>query len=262
MPEHIFFDRQSMMVDCLIAFGANEGDAESNFRQAVERLRATTGIEVVDVSEPHSTKAVGGPEGQSEYLNASIRVTTDLSASELHGCLVEIETNLGRERRVRWGPRKIDLDLLLYGDHQIRTETLIVPHPRMSFRRFVLEPSLKIAGNVTHPTSGQTIAQLLEMLDQRANLAVWVEPSAKFLDRFNELLAERKDLQAWNFERVSSSSQLTQHESLAKLVVVFGGTSDSDELIEQGLRFAGPMLDLRSSDALVAEVVAALEAIK
>jgi len=262
MPEHIFFDRQSMMVDCLIAFGANEGDAESNFRQAVERLRATAGIEVVDVSEPHSTKAVGGPEGQPEYLNASIRVTTDLSASELHQRLLEIETNLGRERRVRWGPRKIDLDLLLYGDQQIQTKTLIVPHPRMSFRRFVLQPCLKIAGDMTHPTSGQTIAQLLELLDQRANLAVWVDPSTKFLDRFNELLAERKDLQAWNFDRVVNLDKLGEKESVAKLVVVFGATGDSDELIEQGLRFAGPMLDLRSSKEPVAEVTAALEAIK
>ena len=150
------------MVDCLIAFGANEGDPESNFRQVVELLRTSADVEVTASGEPCRTEPVGGPAGQSMYLNASIRLATTLSAEKLHQRLVEIENELGRERRVRWGSRKVDLDLLLYGEHQIATERLIVPHPRMSFRRFVLEPSLKIAGDMRHPTSGKTIAELLE----------------------------------------------------------------------------------------------------
>lgn len=250
------------MVDCLIAFGANEGDTESNFRQATELLRSTDRIEVVAVSDSYPTEPIGGPEGQSEYLNASIRVTTELTAAELHERLTEIESKLGRERRVRWDSRKIDLDLLLYGDRQIQTETLIVPHPRMSFRRFVLEPCLKIAGEMTHATSGKTIAQLLEILDQRANVAVWLGPSAEFLDRFNRLLGEREDLQLWDFVQVSNQDELCKQASVAKLVVVFGAIADDRELVEQGLQFAGPMLDLRSSDEPVEEVFAALEAVK
>lgn len=246
------------MVDCLIAFGANEGDVEANFRSAVEFLRATDGIEVAAVGEPLRTDPVGGPEDQPPYLNAGIRLTTKLPVAQLHQRLVEIETELGRERRVRWGSRKIDLDLLLYSEQQIESELLVVPHPRMSFRRFVLEPCLSIAGDMTHPTSGRTIAQLFDLLNQRSNVAVWVNPPLEFLNS----LTQRGGLEGWVFMQASNVDQLSELESIAKLFVVFEAGDADGDLVEQALKFAGPTLDLRSSTEKVAEVVAALVATK
>ncbi len=244
------------MVDCLIAFGANEGDPEASFRSAVTLLRATDGIEVIAVGEPLRTEPVGGPGGQPPYLNASIRLASELSAQSLHKRLVDIETELGRERRVRWGSRKIDLDLLLYGDRQIVTETLTVPHPRMSFRRFVLEPCLEIAGDMAHWNSGRTIAQLLDILNQRSSVAVWVNAPLEFLDS----LAQRGGLAGWTFMQASDVDQLSDLESIAKLVVVFEPREADREVAERALKFAGPMLDLRSSEEPVEEVMAALAA--
>ena len=250
------------MVDSLIAFGANEGEPEANFRQAIELLRATDGIEVTAVGEPVQTEPVGGPKGQPRYLNASIRLMTSLEAQSLHERLVEIETKLGRQRHVRWGSRAIDLDLLLYGDQKIQTSTLIVPHPRMSFRRFVLEPSSKIAGDMTHPTSGLTIAQLLKILDQRSNLAVWVNAPLEFSSLLNDSLAEQDHSTEWDFAQVSDLAQISEVKSVAKLMVVFKAEKENSEVTEQALKFAGPMLDLRSSDQPVEEVAAALDAIR
>lgn len=248
------------MVDCLIAFGANEGEPESNFRQVVESLQTVAGVEVTAVGEPCATEPIGGPAGQSAYLNASIRLSTTLLVEELHQRLVEIENELGRERRARWGSRRVDLDLLLYGEQQTRTEQLSVPHPRMSFRRFVLEPSLKIAGGMTHPTSGKSIAQLLEHLSQRGNLAVWANASVEFVSSFKGSLQEHDHLKEWEVKQVSSLDQFGEVASVAKLVVVFGANDDKSRLVENALKFAGPMLDLRSSDQPMEEVVAALKA--
>ena len=251
-----------LMVDCLIAFGANEGDPEASFRSTVEALRTTDGIEVTAVGEPMRTDPVGGPKGQPPYQNASIRLTTDLSAAKLHRRLIEIETVMGRERRIRWGSRTIDLDLLLYGDQQIETETLNVPHPRMSFRRFVLEPCLKIAGEMTHPTTGRTIAELLDILNQRANVAVLVNATAEFLDS----LAQHDDAKRWKFVQAANQEQFNELQSIAKLMVVFRAETSitsTDQVLEAlVLKFAGPMLDLRSSEEPVAEIIAALAAAK
>lgn len=250
------------MVDCLIAFGANEGDPESNFRQVVESLRTMSDIEVTAVGELCATEPIGGPSGQSAYLNASIRLSTTLSVEELHLRLIEIENQLGRERRARWGSRKVDLDLLLYGEEQTQTERLTVPHPRMSFRRFVLEPSLKIAGDMIHPTSGKSIVQLLEHLRQRGNLAVWVNASAEFVSSFNDSLQEHDHLKEWDVKQVSSIEQFVEVALVAKLVIVFGAKNDKSRLVENALKFPGPMLDLRSSEHSLEEVIAALAAMR
>ena len=244
------------MVDCLIAFGANEGDPESNFRQVIELLRTTADVEVTAVGEPCKTEPIGGPSRQLMYLNASIRLATTLSAEKLHQRLIEIENELGRERGVRWGSRSVDLDLLLYGDQQIRTETLTVPHPRMSFRRFVLEPCLKVAGEMTHPTSGKTITELLEILNQRADIAVFVNAKPTFL----KSLTKQEGIEDWKFVQVSNVNKLRELESTAKLIVVLSGADRSMDLVAEALKFPGPMLDLRTSKQPVEEVIAALAA--
>src|SRR5262245_698752 len=112
------------MVSCLLALGSNQGDRVGNLLAALNELRRHPAIAVGRVSALHETDAVGGPSGQGNYFNAAATIETELPASELIRVLLAIETKLGRERRERWGPRTIDLDLLLYGDAVIQTPEL------------------------------------------------------------------------------------------------------------------------------------------
>jgi 2-amino-4-hydroxy-6-hydroxymethyldihydropteridine diphosphokinase len=122
-----------------IGIGSNLGDREDNLTRAVELLSAEGGIEVVAVSEIRETEPVG-PVEQGPFLNGAIRVETDLAPRELLERLLAVEQRLGRVRRERYGPRTIDLDLLLYGDELVDEPGLTVPHPRLHERRFALEP--------------------------------------------------------------------------------------------------------------------------
>jgi 2-amino-4-hydroxy-6-hydroxymethyldihydropteridine diphosphokinase len=151
-------------VTAYIALGSNLGDRRANLDAAIARLRETPGADVIRVSAALENPAVGGPEDSPPFLNAAAEVQTTLSAHALLRRLLEIERELGRERRVKWEPRIIDLDLLLYGDHILSSQELIVPHPLMHERRFVLEPLAEIAPNIVHPTLQMTVAGLLDAL--------------------------------------------------------------------------------------------------
>lgn len=128
------------------------------FRQAIERL-ASSGCRIHAVSRYYRTSAVGSHAGE-DFLNAAVAIDTDLSAEALLELLQSIETELGRVRSIRWGPRTIDLDLLLYGGAVIETPRLTVPHPCCWYRRFVLDPLFEIAAEVIHPGKAVTIAEL------------------------------------------------------------------------------------------------------
>ena len=152
--------RRHKEVLAYIALGSNLGDRQAMFRQALECLRLEEGLQVRQVSSFYVTAPVGGPKGQAEYLNGVVEVTTTLKADKLLARLLSIEKRLGRERRQPWGPRCIDLDLLLYGQEVISSENLQVPHPLMHQREFVLRPMAEIAPEVKHPTLGMTAKQM------------------------------------------------------------------------------------------------------
>ena len=156
------------LVAAYIALGSNLGDRAALLDEAIARLRLQPGIEVISVSSHHETEPVGGPAGQGKYLNAVAHLRTTLTALQLLHVLQAVETQLGRVRTERFGPRTIDLDLLLYGSEILEIHEhgcdLIVPHPRLHERLFVLEPLVEIAPLAVHPLLQSTAKDLLEHL--------------------------------------------------------------------------------------------------
>ena len=154
--------RRLAMPTCLIALGCNLGDRAATLADALERLDQLDSVRVLNRSRWRETVPIGGPEDQPAFLNGAATLETSRSPQCLLETLQELERKLGRQRDVRWGPRAIDLDLLLYGGVSISTTELTIPHPRMTFRRFVLEPAAEVAPKMVHPQLGWTVARLLE----------------------------------------------------------------------------------------------------
>jgi 2-amino-4-hydroxy-6-hydroxymethyldihydropteridine diphosphokinase len=150
-----------------IGLGANLGDRRRNIHAAILKLRQTDGVRVTCVSTMLETEAVGGPTDAPKYLNAVAEAYVTLSATALLRRTLQVEKELGRTRREKWAPRTIDIDLLLFGDEIISTQDLVVPHPLMHERRFVLEPLVEIAPDAVHPMLQMTAAGLLEDLKRR-----------------------------------------------------------------------------------------------
>ena len=149
-----------------IGLGSNLGERESMIRQALEALSLLPETDLVRASSLYDTEPVGDVD-QPNFLNAVAQVETDLSASQLLWNLQLIEKRLGRERTRRWGPRVIDLDLLLYGDEIIEDDALRVPHPELTRRAFVLVPLVELDPMLVHPVTGQTLLAHLSQLGAR-----------------------------------------------------------------------------------------------
>ncbi len=146
-----------------VALGANLGPREITLLRAVDLLSETRGVQVRAVSQLRETEPVGVVE-QPAFLNGAVEVETELTPRELLDRLLEIERELGRVRDVRWGPRLVDLDLLVYGDEQVDEPGLRVPHPRLHERRFVLEPLAELDPDLAIPGVGR-VQDALAALD-------------------------------------------------------------------------------------------------
>lgn len=148
------------MTACLISLGGNQGDVAQAFDLAIQRLAESPQVVVQDRSSLHRTRPVGEFAGD-EFLNAALLLRTSLAPVELLDLLLAIETELGRTRETHWGPRTLDLDLLLFGTETIRDlPRLQVPHPACWYRRFVLDPLMEIAAEFEHPEKKVSISEL------------------------------------------------------------------------------------------------------
>jgi 2-amino-4-hydroxy-6-hydroxymethyldihydropteridine diphosphokinase len=152
------------MARCLIGCGSNLGSRREQLDRAIELLRYMPGVVLRAVSRYRETRPVGGPPGQTPFLNGACLVETDLEPRDVLGLLAAVENTLHRDRGERWSARTMDLDLLLYDDVVVESETLTVPHPRMATRRFVLEPAVEIAPDLPHPIAGCTLRDLLDTI--------------------------------------------------------------------------------------------------
>ena len=150
------------MATAFIGIGSNLGDRETHLRRALDLLAAEDGIEIVAVSELRETEPVG-PVEQGPFLNGAVQVSTELPPRQLLERLLDVEQRLGRVRDVRFGPRTIDLDLLVYGDETADEPGLTLPHPRLHERRFALEPLAELDPSLVVPGRGPVSALLSKL---------------------------------------------------------------------------------------------------
>lgn len=154
-----------MLDQVYLGLGSNMGDKEDNLRRARQSIEALDAVVIVRVSSLYRT-APWGKIDQEDFLNQVIEIQTDLEPLELLHRLQEIEIKLGRQRHEQWGPRVIDLDVLLYGRESITTEELVVPHPYLLQRLFVLVPLAEIAPGLVFP-DGSTLQEVLNRVESR-----------------------------------------------------------------------------------------------
>ncbi len=165
-------DVQKKMKRAFIGIGSNLGDRRKHCTEAVERLKQIRGCEFIRCSRWYLTSPVG-MQDQNWFVNGAACLDAEISARELLGRLLSIEAGMGRVRTEKWGPRVIDLDLLLYGMDILGESDLKIPHPYMHLRRFVLVPLAEVDPAVIHPVLAKTASQILEELkgeDQEVTL--------------------------------------------------------------------------------------------
>ncbi|HCY8110812.1 TPA: 2-amino-4-hydroxy-6-hydroxymethyldihydropteridine diphosphokinase [Staphylococcus aureus] len=148
------------MIQAYLGLGSNIGDRESQLNDAIKILNEYDGINVSNISPIYETAPVGYTE-QPNFLNLCVEIQTTLTVLQLLECCLKAEECLHRVRKERWGPRTLDVDILLYGEEMIDLPKLSVPHPRMNERAFVLIPLNDIAANVIEPRSKLKVKDLV-----------------------------------------------------------------------------------------------------
>jgi 2-amino-4-hydroxy-6-hydroxymethyldihydropteridine diphosphokinase len=178
------------MVTCLLGLGSNVGNREATLLAALADIKALPDLQIVQHSKWYRSQPIGGPPDQGEFLNAAAVIETTIAPLLLLDELGKLETRLCRQPGERWSARTIDIDILLYATEVTETAMLTLPHPRMSFRRFVLEPATEVAPRMLHPTTGWPVERLLLHLNAASDQVAIVSPSADSRSRLAGVIRE------------------------------------------------------------------------
>jgi 2-amino-4-hydroxy-6-hydroxymethyldihydropteridine diphosphokinase len=193
------------MTTALLGLGSNVGDSEATLTAAIAEIAALPDVQVIRHSKWYRTSAVGGPANQPDYVNGAAVIETTIAPLSLLAELQRIEQRHGRERSERWAPRTLDIDLLLYGNDVSETQLLIMPHPRLTYRRFVLEPAAEIAPRMLHPLIGWPIGRLLTHLHAASDQLAIVSPSESLRSELASLLTEKGNARAIDRARFATA---------------------------------------------------------
>ena len=147
----------------LISLGGNQGNVAETFAKALKQLAESPDVQLIEVSQNYSTAPVGVKAGE-QFINAAATLETSLAPEQLLDLLQQIEAESGRVRTIHWGPRTLDLDIILWGEEVINTNRLTVPHPACFYRQFVLQPAIEVAPTWIHPNFQQIFLELKERL--------------------------------------------------------------------------------------------------
>ncbi|KAA9011984.1 2-amino-4-hydroxy-6-hydroxymethyldihydropteridine diphosphokinase [Niallia endozanthoxylica] len=161
-----------------LSLGSNMGNRMNNLKEALKRLQGDYPVTVVNVSSVYETDPVGYEE-QDLFLNMVAQINTTLSPYQLLEACLQVEKGLGRKREIHWGPRTVDLDILLYNDENIITEMLVVPHPRMHERSFVMIPLVEISPDILLPKFKQPLYEIADQLSDKEGVRVWKEKNGE-----------------------------------------------------------------------------------
>lgn len=241
------------LYECLIALGGNLQISEQVFNDALGQLQLL-GCSGIKMSRVLKTRPVGVDAGQ-EFLNAAAVLHTDQSPDELLRTLHQIETMYHRVRTLHWGPRTLDLDLILYGDVISNMPQLVVPHPAMWYRRFVLEPAMDVATDMVHPTLTESVAELYKRLVHRPlRLEICSGESAtdnQFFDAIMHHLREsRNDEMEWH---PTDPASMIAQDSFARIVLRQG------EMLKASQPLNGTNREIEVGGNTVAQVMLQIE---
>lgn len=180
------------MPNVLLGLGSNQGNRDQTLRSALAAIEALPDVRVRRASEFRRTQPLGGPAGQGEFLNAAAVIEAKLPPLRLLAEMQDIESRHGRKSQSqRWAPRPLDIDLLIYGDEVTETPMLTLPHPRMTFRRFVLQPAAEVAPRMLHPVIGWPVERLLLHLNAASDRVAVVSPVEKYRKFFGDMIAQQ-----------------------------------------------------------------------